>query len=57
MSREEHIERHQLLHRMFDELVADWIWHTHRLPSKATVYELMKWAHQQTIDPTEDNKE
>lgn len=53
MTREEHIERHKMLHKYFDELVADWIGHTDRLPSKATVYELMQWSHRQTLDPTE----
>lgn len=57
MTREEHIERHKLLHRHFDELVADWISHTKDLPSKATIYDLMQWSHWQTINPTEVNTE
>lgn len=53
MTKEEHIERHKLLHRYFDELVADWIGHTTGLPSKHTIYELMRWSYQQTLNPTE----
>lgn len=54
MSPEEHKERHEELHRALDELVADWINHTNRIPSKATVLELMKWAYEQTLNPTEE---
>lgn len=53
MTTEEHRARHRLLHRHLDELVADWIGHTKELPSKATVYDLMRWAYDQTIHPTE----
>lgn len=37
---------------MLDELVADWIVHTGRRPSAATVLELMEWADQQRQCPT-----
>jgi hypothetical protein len=50
--RERHKERHKLLHSCLDELVADWIAHTRKLPSQATVLELMKWAAKQAEDPT-----
>jgi hypothetical protein len=53
MTPEEHKERHKLLHAHFDELVADWIGHTRNLPSKSTVLELIKWSHEQTLNPTE----
>lgn len=56
LTREEHIARHKLLHAHFDELVADWIGHTKKLPSKSTVRELMEWSYQQTIDPAEDEQ-
>lgn len=56
MTREEHIERHKMLHEYFDELLADWISHTSNLPSKATVYELMQWSYRQTINPTEEER-
>lgn len=46
---EKHRQRHIELHRELDELVADWIQHTGRLPSRTTVMELIKWSHQQTI--------
>ena len=53
MTKEEHIEAHKGLHRNFDSLIADFIHHTGKLPSKTTLMELMEWSHQQTIDPTE----
>lgn len=53
MNREEHIERHKLLHRMFDELIADFVGHTNKLLSTTTIMELMEWSYQQTKDPAE----
>ncbi len=52
MKTEEHIERHKMLHGHLDELVADFIKETKKLPSKSTIFELMEWSHQQTINPT-----
>jgi hypothetical protein len=57
MTREEHIEIHKELHRAFDELLADWISHTKELPSQHTIMELTKWAHEQTLNPTEYDTE
>lgn len=48
-----HRERHEVLHRALDELVADWVTHTEGLPSQNSVMELMSWSHQQTLNPTE----
>jgi len=54
MTREEHIARHVELHKALDELVADWISNNQGvLPSKATVLDLMQWAQEQAIAPTE----
>lgn len=50
---EEHRQRHIELHQKLDELIADWIGHGKKLPSQATVMELMQWSHQQTLNPTE----
>jgi hypothetical protein len=52
MNREEHIERHKMLHRHFDELVADFMTHTKKGISNTTVVELIKWSYSQTINPT-----
>lgn len=57
MTHEEHIERHRVLHRALDELVADWIRNGPEsgrpiLPSQHTVMELIKWSHEQTLCPT-----
>ena len=55
MTRDEHIEKHKKLHDALDELIADFIEtspkRAMRLPSKTTVVELMRWSHQQTIEP------
>lgn len=53
MDKKAHILVHKELHGSLDSLVADWITQTTCLPSKNTVIDLMKWSHQQTIDPTE----
>ena len=52
MTEEEHKERHKDLHKYLDELLADWIFHTEGLPSKASILDLVNWSYQQTIDPT-----
>lgn len=49
---EQHKERHEFLHKCFDELLADFITHTEHLPSKTTILTLLEWSHQQTISPT-----
>lgn len=49
---EVHKERHVALHKALDELVADWLNQTNRLPSKASVTELIQWSFEQTINPT-----
>lgn len=46
-----HEERHKMLHRHLDELVADWITNTGALPSKCTVLDLMRWASSQADSP------
>lgn len=51
MDENEHRQRHRELHNSLDELVADFIIGTGKLPSETTVMELMQWSHKQTIDP------
>ena len=48
-----HKLRHYKLHRYLDELVADFIGHTEKLPSSTTLTELMAWSCRETIKPTE----
>jgi hypothetical protein len=48
-----HILRHKELHKAFDELIADMMQHTGRLPSKTSVRQLMEWSNSQTENPTE----
>lgn len=47
-----HKERHEYLHMILDELVADFIDQTGNLPSKTTIIELMQWSNLQTKNPT-----
>ena len=49
----DHIKRHELLHNCLYELIADWMTHTYKMPSKSTVLELMQWSGKQTEKPTE----
>lgn len=51
MDEQEHLKRHQELHRSLDELLADWITQKEIIPSQATVLELITWSHQQTQKP------
>jgi len=48
-----HKERHIILHQHLDELIADFIGHTKKLPSETTVVELMKWSNEQQTNPDE----
>jgi hypothetical protein len=43
-----HRKRHARLHKMLDELIADFIDETQALPSKTTLLELLKWSYKQT---------
>jgi len=52
MTEEKHKERHLELDRALDELVADFIFHTNKLPSKTSLMELMNWSFEQTKIPT-----
>jgi hypothetical protein len=51
----DHIERHKRLHKAFDELLADFIAHTEKLPSKVSVVELLEWSYAQTQNPSEED--
>ena len=51
MTKEQHITTHKELHKYFDELIADFIDHTDRLPSETTVMELMEWSWRQCNKP------
>lgn len=57
MTKEKHKQRHEELHKVLDELVADFINHTEKMPSKTTVMELMEWSYDQTNNPTESKSE
>mgnify|MGYP007044042991 CR=1 FL=1 len=58
LTKQEHITRHKELHGFLDELIADFITHTKKHLAETTLMDLMKWSHQQTINPSEtDNKE
>ena len=53
LTKEEHKERHVELYKMFDELLADYIDHSHIPLSEMKVIELMEWSHIQTVNPEE----
>jgi hypothetical protein len=57
VTQEEHKERHAILHRNLDELVADWITQTGKVPSKGTVLDLIRWSSQQAENPTDNSEE
>lgn len=53
MTSSQHIQRHGELHKAFDELLADYLFYSEKLPSEITVLELMKWSYAQTQEPVE----
>lgn len=50
-TKKEHREAHIRLHIALDELVADMIRETTKLPSKTTVMELIQWSSKQIENP------
>jgi hypothetical protein len=53
MTKDEHRERHQLLHKMFDELAADYLLHHDSAHlTNTTLVQLLEWAYAQTLEPT-----
>jgi len=50
--KQKHTERHKKLHQSLDELLADFILHTGRLPSKTILMEFMEWSYLQSLNPT-----
>lgn len=51
MTQHEHKERHRLLHSCLDELVADFMLLTEKLPTYTTVADLLKWSNSQQDSP------
>ena len=56
MEIEKHKKRHIELHQKLNELIVDFICYTGALPSKTKLTELMSWSHEQTTNPTEEDK-
>jgi len=56
MKKQKHIDIHRELHKKLDELIADFITHTGKTPSNATIMELIEWSHFQTTKPTENEE-
>jgi len=52
MTPAEHKARHVYLHKCFDELAADFMEDTHKLPSKTPIMDLMSWSYEQTKNPS-----
>ena len=51
MTKQEHIEEHQLLHDNLDKLMAEYITHAGGLPSRTSLIDFMAWSHKQTVQP------
>ena len=51
VNKAEHIKRHKKLHGSLDELVADFIGHTKKYPSKTSIMEFMEWSAKQIVNP------
>ena len=51
LTKDEHIKIHKTLHNSLDQLVADFISHTGKSLEETSIMELIKWSHQQTIEP------
>jgi citrate synthase len=51
VTKKEHKQRHEFLHKALDELVADWLANTKNLPSVSTVMQLLSWSRQQALEP------
>jgi len=45
-------ERHKILHKTFDELLACFINETKKTPAEATLEEFIQWSHAMTLNPT-----
>ena len=53
MTPEEHKARHVELHKALDELMADYLYHHPKeLPSLIRLWDVVKWSHEQTLEPT-----
>lgn len=46
-----HIRKHKMLHKMLDELIADFEIHTEKRVTQATIMDLLQWSHDQTLNP------
>jgi len=54
ISEMDHKARHVELHKMLDELAADFISQTGKRLNNSTCIELLEWSYQQTQQPTDD---
>lgn len=57
LNKEEHIKRHQELHKYLDELVADFLTHNSDIMGRkfltgTSIMELIHWSYLQTKNPT-----
>lgn len=56
MDKSEHIKRHKELHKAFDELLADAIEHGNFIPTRDTIFELIRWSYTQCNEKTIDHE-
>lgn len=53
MTPEEHKEIHIQLHKSLDQLLADYITHVKDSSIDDSIYTLLKWSYEQTLNPSE----
>jgi hypothetical protein len=53
MTKEKHRKRHEELHNCLDELLADYLTITGKLPSETSLMEFLHWSHLQMLEPTQ----
>ena len=54
MTTDKHKKIHIQLHKSLDELLADFLAQTEKLPSQTTIMELIEWSYRQTQNPAKD---
>lgn len=55
MTQKKHKEIHEKFHRNLDEMMAEFIMQTGKLPSKTSLMEFVEWSYAQMQNPI-DNK-
>ena len=55
MTKEKHIEKHEVMHKNLDELTAEFLTNNpDKMLANTTLLELITWSHKQTLIPDHD---